>query len=146
MLERVPQESFDWKPHQKSRTLREIAAHIANLPGLFIVPLLEDEMDHDAYSAETHTVPQILATFDENVARASEVLSQLTDERMLSAWKYRYGQRVVFELPRFVVIRSAALNHLIHHRGQLSLMVRLAGGRPAGIYGPSREDMMAQAK
>ena len=140
LLERLPQESFAWKPHEKSRTLGEIAAHIANLPGLFIVPLLGDEMDHEAYTAETHTVAQILATFDENVARASEVLSQLSDERMLSTWKYRYGERVVFELPRFVVIRSAALNHLIHHRGQLSLYFRLLNVPLPPIYGPTADE------
>jgi uncharacterized damage-inducible protein DinB len=139
-LDRVPPSSLSWKPHAKSRTLGEIAAHIANIPGIFIAPLLEDEFDHGAYTAETDTVPAILATFDRNIARAHEVLGGLSDERLLAPWKYRYGGRVVFELPRLVVVRTAALNHLIHHRGQLSVYLRLLNVPVPSIYGPSADE------
>ena len=140
LLERVPPSSLTWKPHPKSRPLGEIAAHIANIPGLFIASLLEDEFDHDSYTAETDTVPAILTTFDRNITRAHEVLGSLTDERLLAPWKYRYGARVVFELPRLVVIRTAALSHMIHHRGQLSLYLRMLNVPVPSIYGPSADE------
>jgi uncharacterized damage-inducible protein DinB len=140
MLERIPRESLAWKPHHKSRTLGEIAAHIANLPGLFISPLLEDEFDHHTYTAVTDTVAGILATFEKNVASASEVLNKLSDGRLLSTWRYRYGERVIFELPRLVVIRTSALNHLIHHRGQLSVYLRLLNVPLPPVYGPTADE------
>jgi len=140
MLERVPEGSLGWKPHEKSRSLGEIAGHIANLPGVFIVPLLQDEFDHNAYSSKTDTVANILATFDRNVSRATEVLRTLTDEQLLAPWKYRYGDRVVFELPRLVVVRTSALNHLIHHRGQLSVYLRMLNVPLPGVYGPTADE------
>src|SRR3954470_15200903 len=84
MLERVPQDSLTWRPHEKSRTLGEIAAHIANLPGLFIATLNQDEFDRYDYKAITDTVADILATFDRNISISLEVLKTQTDERLLT--------------------------------------------------------------
>jgi uncharacterized damage-inducible protein DinB len=140
VLERVPPASLAWKPHAKSRPLGELAAHVANIPGIFIASLLADEYDHGSYEAETDTVPAILATFDRNVAAAHETLAALPDERYLEPWKYRYGERVVFELPRLVVVRTAGLNHLVHHRGQLSVYLRLLDVPVPAIYGPSADE------
>jgi uncharacterized damage-inducible protein DinB len=139
-LERVPSSSLAWKPHPRSRSLGELAAHVANIPGIFIAPLLEDLYDHDSYTAKTDTVPAILATFDRNVAKAHEALVALPDERFLATWTYRYGARVVFELPRLVVVRTAGLNHLVHHRGQLSLYLRMLDVPVPAIYGPSADE------
>lgn len=140
MLERVAPGSLAWKPHEKSRTLGEIAAHLANLPGLFLAPLDRDEYDRNDYTAETGTVDEILATFDRNVARAVEVLGALTDERLRGSWRYRYGERVVLEAPRIVVIRGMALNHSIHHRGQLSVYLRLLNVPVPPVYGPTADE------
>ena len=140
MLERVPQAAFGWKPHAKSRTLGEVAGHIANLPGLFIAPLLQDEFDRNSYAAATGTVEDTLATFDANVARAVEVLGALSEQQLLAPWRYRYGERVVFELPRLVVVRTTALNHLVHHRGQLSVYLRMLDVPLPPVYGPSADE------
>lgn len=140
LLERIPPGSLGWRPHERSRTLGEVGAHIANIPGLFIATLLEEEFDHDTYQAATETVSEILATFDRNVNQGREVLSSLSNERLLAPWKYRYGERVVFELPRLVVVRTTALNHLIHHRGQLSLYLRLLNVPVPPIYGPTADE------
>lgn len=140
MLERVPEETLSWRPHDKSRTLGEVAAHIADLPGLFIGSLLEDEFDRYTYTSSTETVADILGTFDRNVTLAKEVLRDLSDEALLETWTYRYGERVVFELPRLVVIRTTALNHMIHHRGQLSVYLRLLDVPLPGVYGPTADE------
>ncbi|HEY7727980.1 MAG TPA: GNAT family N-acetyltransferase [Candidatus Eisenbacteria bacterium] len=140
MLERVPPGSLGWRPHDKSRTLGELAGHIAGLPGLFLASLEEDELDHDSYRSDVGTADAILATFDRNVARAHETLARLSDERFHAPWRYRYGDRVIFEMPRLVVARTAGLSHLIHHRGQLSVYLRLLGVPVPGAYGPSADD------
>jgi uncharacterized damage-inducible protein DinB len=143
MLERVPQDSLTWKPHEKSRTLGEIAAHIANLPGLFIATLNRDEFDRYDYKSVTDTVSDILDTFDRNISSAFEVLKTQSDERLLAPWRYKYGEQVLFEMPRLIVIRSTALNHLIHHRGQLSVYLRLLNVPLPSVYGPTADEPMS---
>ncbi len=141
MLERVPPGALAWRPHEKSRTLGEIAAHIANLPGLFITPLDRDEFDRYEYKpVATDSVTDILATFDKNIASAMERLNTLSDERWLAPWRYKYGEQVIFELPRLAVIRMMALNHLIHHRGQLSVYLRLLDVPLPSVYGPTADE------
>jgi uncharacterized damage-inducible protein DinB len=140
MLERVPEASLAWRPHEKSRTLGEMAAHVANLPGLFIATLDRDEFDRFDYMAETDTVAGILETFDRNISAGLEVLKTQPDERLLGAWRYRYGERVIFELPRLAVVRAMALNHLIHHRGQLSVYLRLLDVPLPSVYGPTADE------
>jgi len=140
MLERVPQDSLTWRPHEKSRTLGEIASHIANIPGLFIATLNQDEFDRYDYKAVTDSVANILETFDRNISNSLEVLKTQTDERLLTSWRYKYGEQVIFELPRLTVIRAMALNHLIHHRGQLSVYLRLLNVPLPPVYGPTADE------
>jgi uncharacterized damage-inducible protein DinB len=140
ILQRVPEESFNWKPHEKSRTLGEISGHIANLPGLFIAALAKNELDRFTYKSNVDNVNNILDTFDKNVFNSLDILKIISDEMMLSKWTYRYGEKVIFELPRFVVIRTTALNHLIHHRGQLSVYLRLLNISLPPVYGPTADE------
>ena len=142
MLERVPQASLMWKPHEKSRTLGETAAHIAHLPGIFITPLDRDGFDRDDYkpAAATSTVAGILETFDKNISDAFEALKTQTEERLLGSWRYTYGERIIFERPRLFVVRAMALNHLIHHRGQLSVYLRLLDVPLPSVYGPTADE------
>ncbi|MCB9881424.1 MAG: DinB family protein [Planctomycetes bacterium] len=140
LLERVPPASLAWKPHERSRSLGEVAAHVANIPGLFLATLGQDEFDRHDYVSATDTVEGLVATFDRNVARSLEVLSALTEEKLLAPWRYRYGETVVFELPRLVVIRTTALNHMIHHRGQLSVYLRLLDVPLPSVYGPTADE------
>ena len=143
MLERVPHDSLAWKPHEKSRTLGEIAAHIANLPGMFIATMNRDEFDRYEYKSAPETVSDILQTFDQNISRALEVLKTQSDERLLGSWRYKYGEQVIFEGPRMVVIRTTALNHLIHHRGQLSVYLRLLNVPLPSVYGPTADEAVS---
>ena len=140
MLERVPQDSFGWKPHEKSRTLGEIAAHIANIPGLFIATLEADEFDRHRYQAAGDTIQDILETFDRNVSKSFEVLKTLSDDQLLKPWRYNFGEQVIFEMPRLVVIRMPALNHLVHHRGQLSVYLRMLNVPLPSVYGPTADE------
>ncbi len=140
MLERVPKESLGWRPHPKSRTLGEIAAHVANIPGLFLATLDRDDLDRHDYTASPATVDEIVATLDRNVAAAVEVLAALPADRLMAPWRYRYGERVVFELPRLAVARGMGLNHLIHHRGQLSVYLRLLDVPLPPVYGPTADE------
>lgn len=142
MLERVPMPSLDWKPHEKSRTLGEIAAHIANLPGVFIATMDRDEFDRHDYESSTKTLADIVKTFDLNIVASLRVVEGLSDEILLSIWKYRYGEKVIFEMPRLAVIRAMALNHLIHHRGQLSVYLRLLDVPLPGLYGPTADEQI----
>lgn len=140
MLERVPQEYFAWKPHEKSRTLGEVASHIANIPGMFIATLDKDEYDRFEYKSDVDNTISILKTFDKNISCSLEVLKSISDEKLLSNWKYKYGDKVIFELPRLVVIRTTALNHMIHHSGQLSVYLRLLNAPLPPVYGPTADD------
>lgn len=140
MLERVPAGRLDWRPHEKSRTLGETAAHIAHLPGLFIATIGREGFDRFEYEAPAATVGEILSTFDRNVGAGVEALRAQTDESLAGAWRYTYGERVLFELPRAAVVRALGLNHLIHHRGQLSVYLRLLDVPLPSVYGPTADE------
>ncbi len=142
MLERVPQEDFDWKPHEKSMTLGKLAAHVAGLHGKWLTTALtENGFDlGDSMPLEANSVPEILATFDESIARAVELLKTQTDEQMSAKWRLTNGDAVFFELPRWAVIRSMVINHIIHHRGQLSVYLRLRNVSLPPVYGPTADE------
>lgn len=141
MLERVPSDSLGWQPHEKSMTLGRLAAHIANLPGLFITTLSQDEFDRsDFKSPAAETVSSIMETFDRNISDSLGLLRTLPDERWLAPWRYRNGEHVIFEMPRLAVLRFIALNHLIHHRGQLSVYLRLLDVPLPSVYGPTADE------
>ena len=102
---------LQWKPHEKSRSLGEIASHIANLPGLFIAPIGRDGFDRSEYEAVSALdVTNILKSFDENIAGAVHALKGLSDEKLMGLWRYTFGGKIIFEAPRLVVFRATALN------------------------------------
>lgn len=140
LLERVPSEALGFRPHEKSRTLGEIASHIANLPGLFIAPLDRDEFDRGDYLRNVSAIVGPTERLRSNSIEALRTLKSLTNEKLFSSWRYRSGDEVIFEMPRLAVIRAMALNHLIHHRGQLSVYLRMLGIPVPGTYGPSADE------
>jgi uncharacterized damage-inducible protein DinB len=144
MLERVPQASLTWKPHAKSRSLGEIASHVANIPGVFLATLGEDDCDREAYrsAAPLDSASGIVEAFDRNVAGALEVLGTIPEEVWMKPWRYRYGSKVIFELPRIAAARAMGLNHLIHHRGQLSVYLRLLDIPLPPVYGPTADEAL----
>lgn len=145
LLERVPQDAFAWKPHEKSMTLGRLAAHIAELY-TFTTPIsTQDELDFEAGSYEPFAPTnstELLEAFDKNVADSIKMLRAQADDRLLAPWRLRSGEQVFFEMPRAEVIRSFMLNHIVHHRGQLSVYLRLQNVPLPPIYGPTADETM----
>ncbi len=145
MLEKVPAESFAWKPHEKSMTLGRLATHVAEI--LHWVPdiINFDEYDFAArpFSSYTATSQQELVDIlDEKVNAAIDALSASDEELFSKHWQVRRGEQVFFDLPKKVAVRSWAYNHLYHHRGQLSVYLRLLDVPVPGMYGPSADERM----
>jgi uncharacterized damage-inducible protein DinB len=143
MLERVPQDSFTWKPHEKSMGLGQLAAHVAGLYGTWLqASLTGDEFDlKDSKPSGAESVEDILEAFDRDVAAAVQVLKTQSDEGLNTPWRLKRAGQLLFELPRWVVIRSMVINHIIHHRGQLSVYLRLRNVPLPPVYGPTADEM-----
>lgn len=144
MLERVPQASFAWQPHEKSMTLGRLAAHVAGLHGTWLkTALSQDEFDlADSLPLKAESVSDILEAFDQNVSDAIELLQNQADERLFTPWRLKRGGQVLFEMPRWAVLRSMVINHIIHHRGQLSVYLRLLDVPLPSVYGPTADEPM----
>lgn len=142
LLERVPEEKFEWKPHAKSFSLGALATHLANLPWWGSETLEKAEID--VGGAPTLTPPasraELLATFDKNVAATRAALTGKTDAELMAVWSLKRDGRTLFTMPKTVVWRSFVLNHLVHHRGQLSVYLRLLDVPVPSIYGPSADE------
>lgn len=143
ILERVPEASFDWKPHEKSMTLGKLATHVAELPSWLTITVTTEELDlanTEYKSLNASSSQELLNIFDEGVKAAKKTLQQATDEALMQNWKMCNGEQVYFELPKVAVVRSWAFNHLYHHRGQLSVYLRLLNIPVPGMYGPSADE------
>ena len=142
ILERVPEEQFGFRPHAKSWTLGEIATHVANLPAWGTAILGEDRYDLATAPRNTAAASRdaLLAAFDANVAGMRAALESTDEARLLATWQLVHGDHVVMAMPRMAAVRSAVLSHIIHHRGQLSLYLRLTDTPVPGLYGPSADD------
>ena len=145
LLERLPQQHFGWKPHEKSMTLGRLATHIVEIPGWVASILDQDEFDVGAREhapRNASSVPELLQMLDKNVAAAKEAIGRQTNERMMGPWRLKKKGQLIVEMPRIGVIRSLLLNHFIHHRGQLSVYIRLLNVPVPSIYGPSADEPM----
>jgi len=143
LLERVPENQFAWKPHEKSMTLGRLAGHVAELTKLFAMVLTQDELDFGSGNYQPfapQSTDDLVTTFDKNVAEALDLLGGQADEAYFKTCRMRNGEKVLIELPRLAVLRSIGLNHFIHHRGQLSVYLRLLDVPLPSIYGPSADD------
>jgi len=146
ILDRVPDGQFDWKPHDKSMTLGRLAEHLAELPGWARVSILENGIDMASgrppgyVSPETRTA--VLAMFDKNVADARAALTGRTDAEMMAPWTLKAQGKEVFTMPKAVVMRGFVMNHMVHHRGQMSVYLRLQNVPVPSIYGPSADEAM----
>jgi uncharacterized damage-inducible protein DinB len=145
LLERLPQEQLGWKPHEKSMTLGRLASHIAEIPG-WVSEIVEREgfdVGASGYVPPTvATVAQILEMFDRTTRLAAEAVRRQTAERLMATWRLTKKGQLVVEMPRVGVIRTFLLNHLIHHRGQLSVYLRLRNVPLPSIYGPTADEPM----
>lgn len=146
VLERVPEDRFGWKPHEKSFSLGNLASHIATLPSLAVQALETDSFDFAPPGGEPFKMPvaktrrELLEMFDQNVSAARAALAAASDEHLANTWTLLAGGQTIFTLPRTGVLRSILINHEIHHRGQLSVYLRLNDVPVPSIYGPSADE------
>jgi uncharacterized damage-inducible protein DinB len=143
VLERVPESAWDWKPHEKSMSMSTLASHIAEMIGWTKIALETPELDFSK-TPYAPFVPsnnkELMEFFEKQLAQALESLKAASDESFMQNWKMCNGEQVYFEMPRLQVVRSVILNHVIHHRGQLSVYLRLQNIPVPSIYGPSADE------
>jgi uncharacterized damage-inducible protein DinB len=142
LLERVPAD-YGWKPHDKSMSLGQLATHVANLPRWTNFTLEANALDLDVpidRPAEATSTKELLSTFDRNVTAARAAIAAAGDGELMAHWTLRRGARELFTLPKIAVLRSFVVNHIIHHRGQLSVYLRLKDVPVPSIYGPSADE------
>ena len=143
LLDRVPEAEFDWKPHDKSMTLRQLAGHLANIPTWCSAVLDAPQFDlatADRRPRHPASRTALVEEFDTKVAAARASLAACTDAELLSPWTLRQGSHEIFTLPRISAIRSFVMNHSIHHRGQLSVYLRLKNVPLPSMYGPTADE------
>lgn len=141
-LERIPEDKLDFSPHEKSWPLRHLAGHLANLPGWIPLTMNTTELDitKPFDQPKMDTKAEILTVFDATVAEARTALEAATGEDLMVNWSLKAGDQVVFTMPRIGVVRSFVMNHSIHHRGQLTVYLRLTGESVPALYGPSADE------
>lgn len=146
-IERVPEGHNGWKPHEKSMPLGYLASLVAEMPMWIDYMINRDELDfapvgeNKAKPKEWTTRPELLARFDECVAKAQAALESTTDEHLLTTWRLKAGGHLISEDPRYVNIRHGVMNHWAHHRGQLTVYLRLNQAAVPALYGPSADEM-----
>ena len=140
-LERVPEGRYDWKPHEKSMKLGYLAELVARLPSWPVFMINQDELELTTYKAEPlRTSSELVQALDQGIAESREALANTTDEHLLKSWRMLVGGNVVSEQPRHIALRDGVFNHLAHHRGQLTVYLRLNDVPVPSIYGPSADE------
>jgi len=142
-FERLPNDKLDWRPHQKSFTAGALASHIVDCVGWADSIFNLDELDLDPATYKPYqatSVDDLLKTFDDRVANCRQILKGATDATLIQPWCLKVMGRLMFEKPRAAVLRDFILSHLIHHRGQFSVYLRLLDVPVPGSYGPSADE------
>ena len=141
-LERIPEDQLQIRPHEKSWTLRELAGHVAQVPGWLTMTLATAELDVSGPfpQPKLDTKADILAAFDAALAEARPALEAASHEDLMATWTMKMGDEVIFSMPKIAVVRSFVMNHMIHHRGQLTVYLRLCGASVPALYGPSADE------
>ena len=146
-LEQVPEGKNDWKPHPKSMPLGSLATIVATIPAWLDMVVNQDELDINPPGGPQHKPPQwktrrdLLDQFEASLKKGREVLQKTSDDRLLNTkWKMLSGGKLMSEQPRYVAIRDGVLNHMAHHRGQLTVYLRLNEEKVPAIYGPSADE------
>ena len=143
MLERVPDDKFDWKPHDKSMKLGDLAAHIATLPEFAITIIETESLDMGNWTKEAYPTTRdgLLVKFDEVSSRARVALETMNEAEFEKPWSLLWGSKVVFSMPtKAEVMQNFFFNHLVHHRAQLGVYLRLLDIAIPGSYGPSADE------
>jgi uncharacterized damage-inducible protein DinB len=144
-LEQVPEGKHDWKPHEKSMIFGHLTDMVATIPTWVVMIVKQDELDIAPKDGASHqravlnTSAEYLAALEKSAADARAALSGTTDEHLKTPWKLLAGGQVVAEMPRYQMLRDT-VNHWAHHRGQMTVYLRLMGATVPALYGPSADD------
>jgi uncharacterized damage-inducible protein DinB len=145
-LERIPADRFTYKPHPKSFELGALAIHLATVPEWAVMTMQSDNFDYAPVGGEPYQPPvakttaELLALFDKSAAGCRAALAGASDETFMKPWSLLAGGKTVFTMPKVAVLRSMIFNHLVHHRGQLTVYLRLNDIPVPAIYGPSADE------
>ena len=145
MLERVPDADLGWRPHPKSMTFGMLAGHLAETPGLAVPIIRQDELNLDLGKhkpLDLKKVADILKAFDDNTSAARKALEGVADQKLMAPWTFKVSGQVVFTLPRIAALRTMVMSHSYHHRGQLSVYLRLRNIAVPSVYGPTADEGM----
>jgi uncharacterized damage-inducible protein DinB len=142
VLERVPDGRFDWKPHAKSMSLGQLAGHLATLLTWGHTTLTQPQFDlaGDFHMPPMTTRADLLAVFDKTTAEARAALVGRNDAEMMAPWTLKQGDKTLFTMPKAAVLRTFVMNHMIHHRAQLGVYLRLNDIPLPSVYGPSADE------
>lgn len=146
VLARVPDDKFDWKPHAKSMSLGRLASHIAELTGWGVEMLQKNALDMNPPGGEPFkptihaSRDALLKAFDAHAAATRKALEQAPDAQLGETWTLLNAGQTVFSMPKGAVLRAFVFNHVVHHRGQLSVYLRLNDVAVPSIYGPSADE------
>jgi uncharacterized damage-inducible protein DinB len=144
VLERLPADRLEYRPHAKSWTMGELASHLAQLPRWVRITLQTDSFDYDPAAMKQQSLgsaADILAEFDRNVADARAALKETEPESLGGTWTFRVLGEERFTLPRAAVYRTFCMNHQLHHRGQFTIYLRMTDTPVPGMYGPSADEV-----
>ncbi len=145
-LGRVPAGQNDWKPHTRSMPLGYLASLVATMPSWIVSMVNDDQFDMRSQNAESFkpkdwkTSQELVEMFDAALAAARKALSETNDDHLLTPWKFMVGGQVVNEEARHIMIRDSVLSHLVHHRGQLTVYLRLNEAAVPPLYGPTADE------
>ncbi len=148
MLECVPADKFDWRPHEKSMTLKQLAAHVADLSGRIsqiITTEYLDLADSSIKKPEINNTQDLVKELEDGTKQSLDALKSVSDDDLEVNWIMKRGEHIIINMPKAAAIRSMGLNHLYHHRAQLGMYLRLLDVPIPGMYGPSADDR-AKAK
>lgn len=146
-LERIPESCFDWTPHEKSPSMGNLVSHLANLPSWAAMTIEQDSINMiPPDGSDPPKTPQVgstqeaLESFDQKVASARKLLAGASDADLLATWSLLYGEETVLSMPKVAVLRGFVMNHMIHHRGQLTVYMRMNDLPLPALYGPSADE------
>jgi uncharacterized damage-inducible protein DinB len=145
-LERIPDDKFDWKPHEKSTTLGGLATHLGNIPSWAMYTLKQDSLDLAPEGKPAMQLDmaksreELLATFDDNIKNARAAIAGANDQEFMKPWSLLRTGKTLLTLPKIAVLRGFVLSHMIHHRAQLGVYLRLNDIPVPSIYGPSADE------
>lgn len=148
LLERFPDARHDWRPHEHSRTIAELATHVADIPTRAVAILTTTEMETGARKplAPLTTAAELLAAHDANVAAQKAALANIDLAALSGEWRVRRGDQIVMRGPKYRLLRTVMMSHLVHHRAQLGVYYRLLGVPVPGMYGPSADDLAGRSR